>query len=72
MSLRATHATRERFTRWKATLWYRTDSGLIDVEHILEELEELQEIVERGPDWYAMERIEIRLVHDEGETTNAR
>jgi nitroreductase len=62
----------ERFERWRATIWYRTDSGLIDVEHTLEELEEIQALVERGPDWYALERIEIVHIHSEGETIEQR
>lgn len=46
--------------RWIATVWYRTDAGLIDVEHELEELADLHDLVERGPDFYAIYRIEIR------------
>ncbi len=46
--------------RWTATVWYRTDAGLVDVEHQIEELDELHMIVERGPNFCAIVRIEIR------------
>ena len=55
--------------RWVAVIYYRTDAGLIDVEHEMEELDELQEIVERGPDWYALDRIEIRHAWQNGTET---
>ncbi len=49
--------------RWAATIWYRTDRGcgLCGVTHDIEEIEELQNLVERGPDWRAIEKIEIEL-----------
>lgn len=48
--------------RWKVTIYYRSDEiGLVDVEHGIEELEELQDLVERGPDWNAIERIVVVL-----------
>lgn len=47
--------------RWIATIYYLSDAGLIDVDHDLEEIEELQDIVERGPDWHTIDRIEVRL-----------
>lgn len=47
--------------RWKATIYYRSELGELDVEHGIEELEELQDIVERGPDWNAIDRITITL-----------
>lgn len=46
--------------RWTATVWYRTDAGVVDVEHHIEELDMLHQIVERGPDFYTIDRIEIR------------
>jgi hypothetical protein len=42
-------ATTTSKTRWRAVAWYRTDAGLLDVEHHFDEIEELAEIVERGP-----------------------
>ncbi len=46
--------------RWTAIAWYRTDAGLVDVEYQVEELDELHMLIERGPDFHALERIEIR------------
>jgi len=50
-----------KFVRWIATVYYRTDNGLIDVQHDIEELEEIQELVECGPDWNTIERVDIVL-----------
>lgn len=50
-----------RPVRWIATCFYRTENGVIDVDHGFEELSELEELVERGPDWHTIDRIEIRL-----------
>ena len=47
--------------RWKAVIHYRSEIGPIDVEHGIEEIEDLQEIVERGPDWNAIDHIVITL-----------
>ena len=45
--------------RWHATIFYRTDSGIVDVEHDLCELCDLHDIVERGPHWDTIEKITI-------------
>ena len=37
--------------RWRATVYYRTDSGTVDVEHSLSELYDLHDFVEAGPHW---------------------
>lgn len=50
--------------RWSATIFFRTETGLIDVIHELEELEELQGLVERGPNWDTIEKIEIVKLRD--------
>lgn len=47
--------------RWTATVFYRTGNGSVDVVHDFEEIEDLAELVERGPDWNTIEKIEIRL-----------
>lgn len=53
---------RTETARWKATIYYRSDAtGMVDVEHGIEELEELQDIVERGPDWNSIDRIVVVL-----------
>ena len=54
-------APETRFVRWIATAYYRTAGGLVDVQHDIMELEELQDLIERGPDWNCIERIEIVL-----------
>jgi hypothetical protein len=48
--------------RWTATVYYRLDAGLLDVTHEIEELEELAALVERGPNWFTIDRIEIKLI----------
>lgn len=50
--------------RWLATVFYRADAGLIDVCHDIEEIEDLHDIIERGPDWNCIERIEIVLLRN--------
>lgn len=45
--------------RWVATVHYRMDAGLVDVQHDLIELEELQDLVERGPHWDTIDHINI-------------
>jgi hypothetical protein len=45
--------------RWIATVHYRMDAGLVDVSHDLLELDELHDIVERGPHWDAIDHIDI-------------
>ena len=55
--------------RWKATVYYRTDNGAIDVQHDLEELSDIDEYVERGPHWDTIERVVIeRINHLESNT----
>lgn len=50
--------------RWKAIIEYRTNAGPVDVEHDIEELDELQELVERGPDWRTMIRCTVTLAEN--------
>jgi hypothetical protein len=45
--------------RWIATIYYRTDNGTVDVEHQLSEIDELHDLVERGPHWDCV--VEIRI-----------
>lgn len=45
--------------RWTAVAWYRTENGLVDVTHEFMELTDLNDLIERGPDWHALEKIEI-------------
>lgn len=46
--------------RWHAIVWYRSENGLIDVHHDFEELDDLHDLIERGPSWEALDRIEIK------------
>lgn len=45
--------------RWTATVFYRSAAGTVDVVHDLHEIEDLHEIIERGPHWDAIQRVEI-------------
>jgi hypothetical protein len=39
---------------------YRTHAGLLQVEHAFEELGQLHGIIEDGPGFYTIDRIEVR------------
>jgi hypothetical protein len=45
--------------RWHAIAYYRTNAGLLDVGYDIDELEELQPLIEAGPDWRSLASIEI-------------
>ncbi len=45
--------------RWTAVVWYHTEQGLLSVVHDFMELEDLQNLMERGPDWHSLKKIEI-------------
>ena len=47
--------------RWIVTLTYRTDDGPLDIEHHVEELDEIADLVERGPDWNCLIKGEFVL-----------
>jgi hypothetical protein len=50
--------------RWQATIYYRTDHGVADVIHEIEEIVDLHNLVERGPHWDTIEKIEVvRINH---------
>ena len=47
--------------RWIAVARYRSSrKGEIVIEHRFEELHELHELIESGPSWLALKKIEIR------------
>lgn len=50
--------------RWNCTITYRTDKGPLDVDHSFMELFELHNIVERGPNFTAIERVVITYAFD--------
>ena len=56
--------------RWSASITYRTENGPVVVDYSIEELDELAEIVERGPDWNAILDITVQLsrVSEDGVT----
>lgn len=47
--------------RWHATISYKAETNYCPEEHDLEELEDLHDIVEKGPDWNLITKIELRL-----------
>lgn len=54
--------------RWRVIIRYYSDVGEIDVEHALEELDDLGELIERGPNWYCLKGIVITHVRRPEET----
>jgi hypothetical protein len=54
----------EFLARWHAIVNYRTDNGTVAVDHHLEEIKDLHDLVEQGPHWDTIEKIEIvRIDH---------
>lgn len=54
--------------RWRAVIWYRTEAGSVEIEHMLSEIEDLHDAVERGPHFDCVEKIEVfRVFHCEDE-----
>lgn len=49
--------------RWQVTIWYRSELGSLDVQHAVDEIEEVHDLVEAGPDWNTVEKIEIVLAN---------
>lgn len=45
--------------RWHARVTYRTRRGPLIVDHDVEELYELHDLVERGPDWATIENVYV-------------
>ena len=54
--------------RWKANIFVRHDFGCVKNEVCFDEIEDLQEIVEGGPDFRAIKKIELFYAWDEGQT----
>lgn len=55
--------------RWAVTINYLTASGVLDVRHEVEEIEDVHGLVERGPDWNAIDSIVITLQRTTGRLT---
>ena len=47
--------------RWLAIVTYRTNIGPSEVYHAFQEIFDLHDIIEAGPSWFAIEKIEIHL-----------
>jgi hypothetical protein len=56
--------------RWRAIIIYRSELGGIEVEHFIEELEEIGGLVEAGPHWDTIINIEIALNRPAEEVKN--
>jgi hypothetical protein len=50
--------------RWQVTIWYRSELGALDVQHAVEEIDEIHSLVVAGPDWHTIEKIEIVLARN--------
>lgn len=50
--------------RWTASITYRSERGPAVVQYQFEELEDLHQIVEAGPDWHTIEFIDVRLTNN--------
>lgn len=54
--------------RWQATVVYRSELGLVDLVHDITEIADLHALVENGPHFDTVARIEIaRINHIVGE-----
>lgn len=47
--------------RWQVEIIYNSEHGDRPIHHAIEELEELHDIVERGPNFYAIKQIRIEI-----------
>jgi hypothetical protein len=54
-------ADHKKGARWIVTISYRGDLGVIDNEFHVEELMDVSRLVEWGPDWNSLIKIEIVL-----------
>ena len=58
--------------RWRAVIEYQHQTGPISIEHFFEEIAELHNIIERGPEWSTLIRCTVTLNRDdEGGQQNA-
>jgi hypothetical protein len=49
--------------RWHAITYYRTENGTLDVHRDLEEIADLHSLIEGGPHWDTIEKIEVLRVN---------
>ncbi|RWI29429.1 MAG: hypothetical protein E5X43_02140 [Mesorhizobium sp.] len=52
--------------RWKAVLVYGHQNGPITIEHYLEEISELHNIIEHGPDWNTLIACTVTINRPDG------
>jgi hypothetical protein len=45
--------------RWRVIIVYRTEHGTTSIERVLQELVDLDRIVEQGPNWDTIVKIEV-------------
>ena len=53
----------ESLARWQATITYRSKVGPATAAHDLVELKDLDSIIEKGPHWDTVEKIEVVKVN---------
>ncbi|MER8370388.1 hypothetical protein [Mesorhizobium sp. M1378] len=59
--------------RWKAVLVYAHQNGPIAIEHFLEEISELHNVIEHGPDWNSLITCTVTINRtDGGEEQNSQ
>lgn len=51
----------DRIKRWHIAIIYRGEAGPVVVDYNIEELDELSDLVERGPDWNSILTISVEL-----------
>lgn len=56
--------TEEADKRWKVSITYRYDDGPRESVFFIEEMTELDDIIEHGPDWNAM--VDCRITYNGG------
>ncbi len=57
-----------RAPRWRAIISYRSERSTLNEEYFLEEIEDLHDVVERGPHFDTVLKIEVfRVLHSEDE-----
>jgi hypothetical protein len=52
--------------RWKAVLIYHHENGPITIEHFFEEISELHNIIEHGPDWNTLVTCTVTINRPDG------
>ena len=55
--------------RWHVTLIYRTENGPLDIEHHIDEVADVDDLIESGPHWDTLIECKIvRINHVHSET----